>query len=372
MHFDEISTDLFLRTVNYHLVALNSFIIGTLIIYCSSSKEIMILLNNSISDKLFFTSLKFKYLIHIAHLCMIVVVATFFFSYGTDAFYRQEYLVDGNRALIAVFKILSLITVIVLAFTQSTHKYISYFYLLVILTIALSSGSRFGFFYLILFFLLKYQTSRNNIYDKIKFFCGGIFSFFFLSYLMTLRGLPTHGLIPYITSVFEDSSSTNGSVLFNVYYTFIFGIFASAQTMIHGTTDVADILISINPLPGKLAGWYKIAESRRLNPWTPMSSNGEIFNMGMLFTTFMFTIIGMILCYFEIWMRKFFREKLRLVGFAIALLSLLFTAISFEYNLRSTLRYLYYIGVIILIASYLRYLRFRIGNTVYLKKAKKH
>jgi hypothetical protein len=177
-----------------------------------------------------------------------------------------------------------------------------------------------------------------------------------MSFVMGLRNLPEHGLIPYLTSIFKSNSELRYSIAFNTYYTFVFGVFATIRTINEATQDWNVILVSLNPLPGTLAGWYDYAPLLRLNKFAPYTLHGQIFNMGLTFTCLFFSFIGLIFSFFEKIIRKFLIENQRGISLIIVLLLSLFLFYSFEYYLRSAFRYIYYAYFILILYLVLRQL----------------
>lgn len=360
-NFDFITTEQFDLAVTYHLIALIAFCIGVLIYYDFSRVKTKLLLNKSFVKSLFINPNIQVNILPAIHVIMFIIILFCGITYGKQIFYREMYLVDGNRTLITLFKLLSFVATLMLSIVFRKNKVIALFYFTTIMLIGIGTGSRLAFVYLAVFALLIYQTSKNTTKDKIILVLNIMLSFIFLSFLMTLRMLPDHGILPYLSSVFNNSKAVGDSIVFNTYYSFIFGVFVSAKTLMENMPDWNNILIAVNPVTGNMAGWYEIAPNMRLNRFAPMSANGEVFTMGKTFTFIFFTVIGVIFTYFETQMRKFFKNKKRVIGFIIALLSILFVGMSFEYNLRSTMRYIYYITFVIVVAGYLSRYSYKIG-----------
>lgn len=370
-NFDFITAAQFTDAIFYHLIAMNAYCFGILLFYQFSGSKTKQLLNKPFGKSLFLKP-DINFNLFPAIYTLIGIILLFCgISYGTDIFYREEYLVEGIRMLTTLFKLLSFIVILMLAISYRKNKWLSSFLFSLVVLIAIGTGSRLAFVYVIVFALLLYQTSKNTTRDKLIFGRNILFSFFFLVFIMTLRRLPNHGIIPYVASVFNNSSELGDSAVFNVYYTFIFGVFVSAKTLMENTADWSNIIVSVNPVTGSMAGWYDVAPKMRLNKFAPMSAHGEVFTMGKIFTIVFFTITAMIFSYFETYMRSFFKKGKRVLGFIVALLSILFVALSFEYNLRSTVRYIYYIGFVVLLGHYLGNFKFKLGKVIVHKLSNK-
>ncbi|MGJ8683041.1 MAG: hypothetical protein ACSHWW_00360 [Nonlabens sp.] len=361
-NFDFISSAQFDLAVTYHLIAMIAFCVGVLVFYDFSSSKSRLLLNKSFAKSLFLNPNVQINILPAIHVIMFTIILFCGITYGKEIFYRNIYLVEENRTFITLFKLLSFVATLMLALVFRKHKWIALFYFTLVMLIGIGTGSRLAFVYLAVFALLIYQTSSNKAKDKLILVLNMVIALIFLSYLMTLRMLPEHGIVPYLSSVFSNSKAVGDSLVFNIYYSFIFGVFVSAKTLMENVPNWNNILVAVNPATGNMAGWYDIAKSMRLNRFAPMSANGEVFTMGKTFTFIFFTFIGAIFTYFEVQMRIFFNKKKRVIGFIIALLSILFVAMSFEYNLRSTMRYIYYITFVIIVAGYLSKFKYKIGS----------
>lgn len=358
-NFDSIKESFFIKIINFHLLALIAFCIGVFIFYDFSKKRVRQLYNTSFSKTL---SLKYEIpnsFYPLIHTLLAIIVFLCAFSYGNKIFFRENYLIEKNTTFITLMKLLSFVAILVLGLIYRKRKILSIVYFFIIITIAIGTGSRQAVIYSIVYTLLIYMSSKTKFIDKIVLSFNVLLSFILLSYLMTLRSLEFHGLHPYILSLFDDSEKLTASMSFNIYYTFIFGIFVSAKTLAENLPVWSNIWISLNPLPGKWVGWYEIANNLRANIYAPYSANGEVFTMGKIVTFIFFTLTGIILSYFEFRIRSFFSKGNRIFGFLIALFCVLFIVFSFEYNLRASIRYLYYAFFIILIYDFISKYKFK-------------
>ncbi|WP_216066427.1 hypothetical protein [Pseudotamlana agarivorans] len=166
-------------------------------------------------------------------------------------------------------------------------------------------------------------------------------TFLFLGVLMGFRGLEKHGIIPYVASLFSEQAGVRDS-FFNFYYSFIFGVFATIGTLKKAVPDWEVIFISLNPLPGSMVGWYDISEKMRLNIYAPFTLHGRVFVMGYFFTFMYFFITGLIFSFFDKCIRKSLKDKKRGLPFVLTILAVLHIIYAFEYNMRSSVRYIYY------------------------------
>jgi hypothetical protein len=334
----------FLNALKYYIVANIFFLIGSLFYYDLTKKESKILFNAKLDYTLFNKYVLPSRLLNISIMLVFIILICYVLTYGKGVFLRTEYIPEfDNKFLISIAKILSFPAVILLGLFYNTNKFKSGFNFFIIMLLTMSTGSRVTFLLLLIYLLVVFQSSGNTKKNKIRFFIQLVFSFMFMSYVLSLRKLPEHGLIPYLASIFEaDNSGARNSIAFNTYYTFIFGFFVTIRTINEAAQDWHVILISLNPLPGSMVGWYNYAPDLRLNVYAPYTLHGQVFNMGMTFTCFFFLSLGLIFSYFEKIIRGLLVKNKRGISLVFVLLLSLFLFYSYEYHLRSAFRYIYY------------------------------
>jgi hypothetical protein len=165
-----------------------------------------------------------------------------------------------------------------------------------------------------------------------------------------LRGLTTHGLIPYAQSIsgYRLADVNWAETVNNVLIAFpIAGASATALDQL----PLSNLLISVNPLPGSLAGWYDISRTMNLNPWTPYSAVGETANYGLPWSALVWLVVGAVLGWLELRMAHFERNGVPIFSIAIVGLSALFAIQMIQYSLRSSTRMLVYAVAISVAAS---------------------
>ncbi len=346
-HVDEISKTTFLNTIDYYIFALNAFMMAVIVYYDLSAKNVKQLFNRSIDflSKINFNFLtideKFKKKVIIFH---VFIFLLFIIGYGKHIFYRDIYLsTKVYRPVVLLVKIFSFIGVFLDIFIYPKHKKLSVFLFSIILMFFLGTASRVGFLFLAIYIVLTFLMSKNkSVYRKIRVVFLLVLSFVYLAYLIKFRHLPKHGIIPYFYGFFSLGKDIWETIYFNVYYNFIFGVFVTANTMKVAAADWKIIKISLHPLLGSMVGWYQYADLRRLNIYAPFSTHGEVFRMGRIFT-FIFTfVLGLLFTFFEKVIRKKLVTKKYLIAFIVYLLLALHIFYAFEYNLRASVRYLYY------------------------------
>lgn len=332
-----------------YIIALISFIFSVIVYYDQSTKKTKKLFNKSLSDKLFFKYSVSNIIVYSAGIILIIIIFLFFITYGKGIFIREDYIPDRNKALTTIIKILSFIESLILGFIYKKNKIVSVLLFILFILISIGTGSRTVFLFFILYTFLIFISNGNTLLNKIRFSIQILFSLFLLAYIMQLRQLPEHGIIPYLKSIGSSSQDIYRSFFFNIYYSFIYGVFVTIKTVEKSQIDWSIILININPLPGSLAGWYDHADNMRINIYAPYSLHGRVYKTGLFFTVLYFFLTGLIFSYFEKKIRNLLSNNKRIYSFIIIIILILHIVYAFEYNMRSAVRYFYYAFSIIFI-----------------------
>jgi len=365
-NIDNVSEDAFLSAIKMYIIALISFLTGVILYYDLLIKEQKKQYNKSYTNSLFFKYKVPNKTTIVAKGLFFLIILLFFITYGKEIFLRAEYLPETNRGLIIIIKILSFIEVIILGIIHRKHKLLSNTYFILLILISLGTGSRSVFLFFLIYISLLFISQGNTLVNKVKFSFHIFLSFVFLAYIMQLRGLDSHGIIPYLKSIVIFKGEFIRSFLFNIYYSLIYGVFVTIKTIQNSQLDWNIIFINLNPLPGSIAGWYDHAKDMRINTYVPYSLHGRVFKTGTIFTIVYFFTTGLIFSYMEKKVRSFLNKDKRLLAFTIVLILILHIVYGFEYNMRAAIRYIYYAFFIIVLAEGIKYIKF------YLPKKKKH
>lgn len=341
-NLDNVPQSEFLNAISWYLIALNSFVFGCMNYHYFSLRTGRDLFKLSLNDNLFISYGVSKKLIYYVGGFLILIILLFIIAYGKEIFYREDYLSENTiGGLVILIKLLSFIEVILLGVTYKTHKLLSILFFTILFVFSIGTGSRAVIIFLLIFFVLIFLSNGNNLKNKLSFLFNLFLTFLFLGVLMDFRSLESHGIIPYVASLFEEDSGTRDS-FFNFYYSFIFGVFATIDTLKKATPDWEVVFISLNPMPGSMAGWYNLAKDMRLNIYAPFTLHGRVFVTGYFFTFVYFFFTGVIFSFFDKTIRNYLKDKKRGLPFILTILTLLHIIYAFEYNMRSAVRYIYY------------------------------
>jgi hypothetical protein len=356
---DEISSVRFWFVLNHYILADILFILGFLIYHFISTPNIRKLYRENFNKKLFGQIIKkSSSILPIAGILTFFILVFYMATYGSGLWFRDEYIPKPmNKALITIAKILSLVVAIGLAIASKTKKSVCNTLMFIIFLLTFSTGSRTTFLLLVIYFFFGYISSEYSLKNSLKFFAKMGFSFLILSYLMSFRSIETFGLKPYFNTILSGEANVVESFSFNIYYSFIFGVFATAKTMSLYTTDWHHMFVSLNPLPGGLVGWPEVAKELLITRFMPYTLHGQVFQGGFIFISLFFTLIGAFFGFFEKIIRKELISNKRNLALFLTLILLLFIVYSFEYHLRSAFRYIYYAFFLLLFVWIMRGLR---------------
>lgn len=289
-------------------------------------------------------------------LIFLVTISTFlvFYDFGLEIFRRAKYIPKDKVAFKFVYQNLFILVSIVAGIAYKKSKLISIIALLISLILSLSIGSRYATLYLIAFGV-AYSLSLNN--QKRKFFYVFFIPlvFFFFGLNLSLRSRASgHGLIPYFEALINRPDVIWDYSVENFYYTFLYGFFATADTITQYKNATTENLITcLSPLFGFMTRWPMIASTMRSNIWAPFTSIGEMSKFPV-FSIFYYMFIGYYFTFIDNFIKKEILQKKYFFAIVQFLLLMLFIIFSFEYNLRSSNRFIYYSILFYLLGKFLK------------------
>ncbi|MBI9044511.1 MAG: hypothetical protein JEZ06_08500 [Anaerolineaceae bacterium] len=349
---------LFHSTFNYFLISINSFLVGVSIhlLFSRNSKLFHekvhftgvgtgnLIWERSITKIAGVRAKKAKMQFAFCLILFFISQILLFFSYKDMGFlFRKEYIPHNQSNIYLIISNLIFVFLIIsLSQLHNYHRAISNGLFSITVVLSISTGSRLLLVYVLLYGILNFMRSKRNLASTLKLLFFIVLSTILLLYIIQLRSLDEHGLIPYLKFLPESIKYFGKQLKFIIYYLFVYGFFTSTQTQNHSIIDWSTTLIGLNPMLGTFTKWYSIAKQMRLNIYAPFSLYGEIFSMGKELTFGYFFVTGYLFGAFEIFIRRSFIQKQYLLGQIMYVLCILFTIYSYNYNLRSGTRYLYY------------------------------
>lgn len=264
-------------------------------------------------------------------------IVSLFLTYGSGVFMRSSYHEVDSHIFHVLYKLTLIISVIWLLFSSIRIRYLLVF-IIILLSLSISSRVSGGIFLIAGIAILGSNKKKSAIFFTLGVFLELLALFF--------RGQQEHGLINYLIELYTNFSGLYDVLGFLVSYAFNFSFFASLATFdlfqLKGITEY-DLLTMINPLPGLMTNWYEINTKYSLTKEAPFTSLGLLVYLLIYKSYGVFCVVG--LSIFVAFL-DYTLVKLSLRNKLIFLLSLLFgiffVMFFYQYDLRTSMRYLYY------------------------------
>lgn len=176
---------------------------------------------------------------------------------------------------------------------------------------------------------------------RVAFLVAAASSIPLLELPLVLRASSSHGLFPYLGVMAQGLSTLDlQSLLNNVLSAFQLTGRVGFRVQ---SLPISSLLVSLDPRPGQLAGWYDVQPLLRLNVYTPYNALGELANYGWPTLIAFFLLAGAYLGHMDRTVRHLLANGQGLAGLLLFGLACLFIILTLQYNLRSCVRILYYI-----------------------------
>jgi hypothetical protein len=165
---------------------------------------------------------------------------------------------------------------------------------------------------------------------------------------LLLREQHVQGIFPFFSRTmwrlfdFVDEKHSFGFVLSNVMFSFPLTGFVLSQPPL----KTRYLLTDFNPMPGALTDWYSIWNRFRFNSFVPFNAIGELGNVSVFFGAAFFVVLGIFFAYLDRRSRRWMDRGWAFPAIVILGLTSLFVLLSLQYQLRSSLRLLYYLGIV--------------------------
>ncbi len=346
-NIDYISDIEFFSIFNLFLISIISFIIGVYLYFLLSKKKSLFLSKIQLTKQKKF-SIKLLYLITSINMFVILILSFFIYEFNINLFLvRDFYFLEGHRMAKILIFFFMFIQIFLLAKIYTKNKIYSLILFAISILPYIATGSRKIALFIVVYFLTVKLFNPNFIKSKFKLLISAVFLLYIVLNIFNLRGNEIHGFIPYIQYMFipnvDDLMMLQSNFLFLIYYLFVFGFYMVPQVMDMNIVNYSTTLTSINPLPGNVAGWYEISEQMRINIYAPFTLFGEVFSMGLSFIIFFFILIGVFFSYLDLTIRKLAIRDKKISIIIIYFFTIIFIIYAFQYNLRSSMRFIWYI-----------------------------
>lgn len=284
-------------------------------------------------------------------------------SLGTAFISRDVYLAGGLglRALYGVGQQLATATIAIVGYlliAGSRAQRVSAGVLMVVyFALLFSMGSRRIALAPVVLALGMIMAKPTRVW--LKLLIAGALATLLLPLPLLLRGSQAHGLLPYLGALQSydlgevDWLTTLNNILISYPTT--------ALTAFHvNQIPLDNLFISLNPLPGDIAGWYEISGSMSLNAWTPFSTIGELWNYGPLAALAVWVGLGALSAALDGAVRKLWVGGIPFVALAVVGLAAIFAIQALQYNVRQSTRMMLYATLVAIAGAV--YLHFREGR----------
>lgn len=342
-NFDRISDDKFAFTTNVFAIMIIMFVLGTFVYKTVNKRQYSALQFTPLQFNTTKISSKSDVLQKLMFALLLLALVLVFMDYGLEFFSRPKYLPKKASTFKTIYQVSFVFISFLAGILFHKNKKNSILAMVITLLVGIAMGSRFASVNLILYGITIFvfiKTRFSKIFFLIWF---TIFVFFFFGFNISLRSeTKVHGLLPYAILVLEKPEILYLYALKNAYYSFIFGYYATADTIKEYGFYSWDILWTcLNPLPGRMTNWYGLVDRMRSNIYAPFTAIGELAKYKGFFIIYYF-LIGYYFAKVDFFIKSSFQNKKYSLPVLHLLLLSMFVIFSFEYNLRSSNRYIYY------------------------------
>jgi hypothetical protein len=171
---------------------------------------------------------------------------------------------------------------------------------------------------------------------------AAIASIFLLQTPLSLRGSSDHGLVPYLTTLFDQPSSSSGLEVAGSNILFSYALTGEVAFYAH-PIGWSWALVSLDPRPGQFTDWYAIQPLLRVNAATPDNTLGELASLGLWPVFGFFLAVGALFGYLDRRIRQLLSDGNTFAALLLFALAAFFVLETLQYNLRSSSRLIYYL-----------------------------
>lgn len=158
-----------------------------------------------------------------------------------------------------------------------------------------------------------------------------------------------HGLIAYVEQMFIQPPSLLGDGVMEVLVNILFAVPLAAYVSQTGLFSWFELGVSVNPSLGPDAGWGEISDGLRVHLFIPFNAIGELSSIGYwLLAVFMIFLSALV----AVAARVTIADRQRAVAGMSMVLYLMIYVLMLQYNLRSSMRLVYVLPVLIIAALY--------------------
>ncbi|GGO79148.1 hypothetical protein [Nocardioides deserti] len=272
---------------------------------------------------------------------------------GDSLIERREYIADhlSGSLLVAGMNLILVGAVAVGGYTVRLGTWwLPVATLLLCEVVSFGQGSRIFAILPLVFIGSVVAGSGLNVARALSLLLAAGGSILLLGVPLHLRSLSMHGVLPYLSELPDAVGVSLSSVdlaVMNLLAGFPISIRAS---QVGGFVADRDLMISLNPLPGSMAGWDEVVVSHRLNYYTPFSGVGELGAIGGLKLFMVACLVGVLLAVLDYFVHRSLRSSAILIPLICFGMACMFALFFSQYTVRASFRILYY-ALLLLLAS---------------------
>lgn len=353
-NLDSLNRKHYPKQVAVFLRMLSLYLLGVYI-YTWLNKDYRLISTQSIkivdSGKI---NINFSLIYKVTIITLVICLFLVYLDYGIELFIRRKYIPKDNSIFKTIYTILLISLSVLSAVLIRRHKTLSIITITLVVLIGIGLGSRMATIDLFAF-LVTYSIfikEKKNIIIYYLIIIPFITLFFGYNISLRMESLG-HGLIPYLSITINKPNIIFKYALLNIYYTFSYGFYATSETIKLYSENIHKLLTCISPMPGALTDWYSIANKMRINKYAPYTAIGELAKFP-IFSFFYYIFLGFYFSHIDKFVKQSILNKKYLTAILLVLLLSLAIMQSYEYNLRSTNRFIYYSAALLLIANLLK------------------
>ncbi len=268
-------------------------------------------------------------------------------AHGAGLLYRTEYIPfsDAGNPIVAAAHTLALPAIAVLGWLTQVSvtrigKFLSYSMLVLYSLVLFALGTRTLALLPVMAALGMLAARPNSARTRAIMLFATVAGVLLLQVPLALRTSPYHGLLPYFQTLSHGIGTFNApAVASNVLFAFQL---TGQVAFVAPPLSLDTLWISLDPRPGASVGWYDIAPDLRINFYTPYNALGELANHGWLALAAFFVVVGAYFGHLSGQVKRLLSLGQGLAGLILFGLACLFIVLTLQYNLRSSVRILYY------------------------------
>lgn len=356
---DFINEKKFWKTIDVFVLMLIYFSTGVILYKYLLNVKKNPALNLDLNIKL--PQFNYNYLIGISFGIILMDLFLLYSTYGSKIFFRERYMVDFDKISTMLLEYSLLFVVFIGGVVYKKNKFFSIFSALFVILLCIGFGSRMATIYLVVYLFTIFILYIPKKRKKWFLILWAPILLVFFGYNLSLRFNDAHGIIPYLSLPFTGPEVIIENTFFNLYYTFVFGVYSTCRTMIKYPEGYDYLITSLNPAPGGMTDWYIIYKRLRITPYAPFAAIGEIFSFPFIAAIF-YIFVGMFFSHAEKKIHKLLNKRNFVAGFILFLLTCAFIPYSFEYNLRSCVRFIYYAMIFMIIVKFMPKINLKQSN----------